>query len=500
MLNYLSEDIPCGSSLPVGNPHAVSVCLPTIDDVIGYEEGLERVKQSMQSGYPRFFTNKFVEDLVKYIRNKHDVPAEKVILPINSGCAKEILERLVEVNLQSIDAADCCFLVFNSDDEFVKKCRDYIRNCGLLISSRKAESALQKLDLIQSKFSELKYEGSNPEEIIKKALALAYNVGSENVLLTSSGMNALYAAYEAGLKFAKSNVKKTVVQLGWLYLDTMEIIEKRSGTVHVQIDVHDKDQLESWLKENHVHTALLVTEAVTNPLLHCVDLPWLYALCQKYEIVMVVDTTLVTPFNAILTPYCDIAIESLTKFASGGGDVMMGAIIFNPESTYFQKAIMYSESNLITPFEGELRRLAFQIEEYEVRVRKVSVNTSLLFSYLQKQPYISKIQSLYSHENAAPFSKIRKSADAIPGLITVEFDKDLRTYYDHLMLPKGPSFGTEFTIAMPYVYLAHYDDLQTEDGRTRLKVLGINPELLRISVGTESVNDIIAVFEKLNSI
>jgi len=64
-------------------------------------------------------------------------------------------------------------------------------------------------------------------------------------------------------------------------------------------------------------------------------------------------------------------------------------------------------------------------------------------------------------------------------------------------MAKGPSLGTEFTIAMPYVYLAHYDYLKNEAGKQKLISLGINPNLLRISVGIEPIDKIIAAFENL---
>jgi hypothetical protein len=58
-------------------------------------------------------------------------------------------------------------------------------------------------------------------------------------------------------------------------------------------------------------------------------------------------------------------------------------------------------------------------------------------------------------------------------------NKDLASYYDKLDIPKGPGLGTEFTLAMPYVYLAHYDKVRTPAGRDELMRRGIHPELLR---------------------
>ena len=60
---------------------------------------------------------------------------------------------------------------------------------------------------------------------------------------------------------------------------------------------------------------------------------------------------------------------------------------------------------------------------------------------------------------------------------------------------KSPSFGTEFSNCCPYVYLAHYSLIQTEKGRQKLQDAGIHPELLRLSVGMEGAEKIMAALD-----
>lgn len=52
---------PLGSAIPAMVPHAISVSLPTWQDVIGYEEGEKRVVETMQTGYPRFFVHRSIQ-------------------------------------------------------------------------------------------------------------------------------------------------------------------------------------------------------------------------------------------------------------------------------------------------------------------------------------------------------------------------------------------------------------------------------------------------------
>ncbi|QCV57193.1 hypothetical protein [Flavobacterium columnare] len=102
MYNYLKY-IPCGESIPFNNPYAVSVSLPTIHDIISYEEGDKKMLEKMQSGYPRFFRNKLVQRLVDYVRKKYEVTEYYLILPISSQKAYHILCELIHVKLDFIE-------------------------------------------------------------------------------------------------------------------------------------------------------------------------------------------------------------------------------------------------------------------------------------------------------------------------------------------------------------------------------------------------------------
>jgi cystathionine gamma-synthase len=71
-------------------------------------------------------------------------------------------------------------------------------------------------------------------------------------------------------------------------------------------------------------------------------------------------------------------------------------------------------------------------------------------------------------------------------------ERVLAAFYDGLGIAKGPSFGCRFTIMSPFVYLAHYQLVRCAAGRRRLYARGLNPYLVRISVGLEPEADTIA--------
>ena len=96
----------------------------------------------------------------------------------------------------------------------------------------------------------------------------------------------------------------------------------------------------------------------------------------------------------------------------------------------------------------------------------------------------------------AHYESIARAADSPGCLFSLELNLELQSFYDALSLLKSPSFGCKFSLACPYLYLAHYDLVSTEKGRDILRRSGLEPDLLRVSVGTEPVDQLIAVFEE----
>ncbi len=484
------DPIPCGNSIPHANPHAVSVSFPYLENVIAYEEGDPKLFAQMQSGYPRFFSNKLVQKLLDYTRLKYKIDAALKLIPIVSIQAKLLLENVFEEVFDFIeDAYGNVFLIVKDDEVFLKKYTDFIRNAGLLISSRKAEATLSSYGFITKLFEEEQVSEAEGVFNIKNTLSKAYGATDEQVVLTNCGMNALYAASEALLLSQKELGKTVIVQLGWLYVDTMELIERKKNS-KVQLDIFDLNQLEKWLEKNHEKVAVVLTEVVSNPLLSCVDLPALYELCSRFSVKLLVDNTFGTPYCVSVFPYCDVVVESLTKFACGQADLLFGAILTKNEAL-----LLELKDFVIPPFVGEVKRLGFQILNYENRIRKISENTELLYTYLKKHPKVLEIKSIWEETSFDNYSKIKKG-NLVPGVLSVVFDGELDTIYDKLNVAKGPSLGTEFILVMPYVYLAHYEYLKSESGLKMLQGLGLNPNLLRISVGVEPIQEIIADFQQ----
>jgi cystathionine gamma-synthase len=479
------------------NPHAISVSLPTIADVCGYEEHTESVIQRLQSAYPRFRRSQYVNKVVAYVKRQKGLPDNYDLIPVCSQSAVDLIANIAHVELECYPVNDIFFIQVKNDSPHISTIKSIIQNIGLIPSSRKAEHFLLSNLVITQKFDELK-ETVSPSRKIKKSLADAYqNTTEDNIYLCNTGMNAIYSAFEGVRRIQKRHGRNIFVQLGWLYLDTMEIIEKYGDEKFVIQNVGSMEELEVWLTSHGNKVAGVITEVPLNPQIKVFDLPKLSRLAAQYNFPVIIDATMGTPFNVETIEYCDIVVESLTKFASGNADLLMGAVIVKKQNRLPEDVNKELPAIVETPFIGDIERLAWSIGGYEKRVRAIASNTTLLINELKGKKYIAQLLSVLENDSIENFKKIKKTESSLPGVISLVFDKELRQYYDKLRLPKGPSFGTEFTLAMPYIYLAHYELIKSPEGRKKLADINIHPDLLRISVGAENIDELIKVFTEI---
>ena len=94
------------------------------------------------------------------------------------------------------------------------------------------------------------------------------------------------------------------------------------------------------------------------------------------------------------------------------------------------------------------------------------------------------------------YLRVARSPGATGGMISFTLRGHLDTFYDRLRLPKGPSFGMRTTLICPFMYLAHYDMVTSAAGRAELAANGLDPELLRLCVGTEPAGEIIGALDE----
>ena len=498
MKQSIFNHIPCGQTLPQNNIHAVSVSMPNLQDVIDYEEQTPEILEKIKSAYPRFVMHPYLKILASYIKEKYSIGSDyEVVLLSSQKAVKVVSSKYFIHNFIEINEPFGVILVQNGTTQ-LNKVLKFIQHVGYNLSSRFAQDYLFDIGLVSSLHNEEYEDKLSAKEIVISTLASAYKQPSKNICLTPSGMNAVYCALKGLKPIQARNGKNKLIQLGWLYLDTMNIVEHYFDENKIFHDINNLDLLEDYLKINGHTISAIVTEIPTNPLLQTVDLPRLKELCINYNIILVIDATFATPYNLDLKPYADIYVESLTKFACGNADVLMGAIILNENSKI---ASMNQEffKHADEPYIKDIQRLAFEIKDYEKRMKTISLNTKLLVEYFKQASFIDEIFYCLSPKYATNYKKLMIDENSLTGIISLTFKKDFKEVFDKLNFYKGPSLGTEFTLLMPYTYLAHYDLIMSKDGNKFLEKIGLPINLLRVSVGCENINDIIYEFERLNN-
>ncbi len=494
MDNRYYEPIACGEKLPLGNPHAFSVSMPTYQDVVDYEAETNNIFDRIKSAYPRIITHPYVKQAIAYIAEELEIEGGTSFL-LPSMDSAQMVATLSKTSPNIFPFESYAIAHFPEDSTDVPaNFFAFMKHCGYMIFSREAYNFLRGHECEVDSFAE-EYCTSKAESKIKEILAEGY--GSREITLTNCGMNAVWAAYYAVKK--QLFQQEIFIQFGWLYTDSIHILRKVSDQFEQIGKVEDIDQLIAFCETNGANIAGIITETVSNPLIRVPDLETIWKLANKHGFMVILDNTFSTPWNVNVTEYADIIVESLTKFASGKGDCMSGAIIIpdNSRLNDFGREIIRERK---IPLEGrDLQRLAHEIGDYKERVLRINDYTKTIVETLSTIDEL-ELFHVYQGEGSENYRKIAKDESCYGGVISFVPKGDFASFYDNLHLPKGPSLGADFPIVMPYTQLAHWD-LVNEPEFTTLKKVGLSPWLLRLSVGDDdpqkTIDAIRAAVEKM---
>lgn len=474
---------PLGSVVP-SSPHATVVSLPTLADIEGYEKKETRIWNKITAGYPRFVRNRLVQEAANQAGKKNQRLGE--FFPVVSLKSAQALLKWAAISDAHVDQEADWVLISMPAGASAEKLAKLIQHTGTLISSRQAEAYLKNLPP-QTRTTAL-------SEI--KQFCAPYLVQSkpENILISLSGMNAAYAAMQAVNETQNPKGKKVWIQLGWLYVDSAKILEKTINTEHVFIkDIRSLDKVEEILKQGRV--AGVFAEAPNNPQLETPDIPRLRELCDQYEAKLVLDPSAVGLATLDLLPYADILCTSLTKYAASEGDVMAGLLAVN-ETRADAEQLRKVAQKIIEPLHTlDAEILANQIKKLKEVTAGMSKSAEIIAERLKNHTAIKCVRTAETVTTSSNYKKLKRPGAGIGALLTIELNKEMRGVYDKLQCVKGPSFGLEFTLISPYLWLAHFDEVTTNEGRKEIRSAGLDPDLLRISIGLEPVEEIWSMLE-----
>ena len=466
-----------GFPLP-DSPHACSVCLPTWDSVIGYEEARDKVLRKLRAGYPRFFLNPHVKALNEAAAQSVCQPGERVMVFARKGSAQRA-QRFVEKRYSSasrIASFEGLQALVVSEEAYAGAFQ-YWRFTGEVVSSRMAEDVLA-------------HHVAEPDDSLHPFLAKKFGSSQSDFFLYESGMAAFFSIHRAVCSLAPT--KKTL-QLDFPYVDALKV-QENFGTGVVFLPESTGELFDEALSRIRVgEFAAVFCEVPSNPLLSAVDLARLSEAARAGRTPVIADDTVVSHHNVDVFPYADAVTTSLTKWISGKGDVTGGAVRVNPDSLFRENLLALLEESNPTRnrlYAADSRVLQRNAEGFPDRMKVVNRNGELIADYLEAHPAVEQVW-YPKFRNGENYEAVRRKDGGYGGLVSfvLRNEKKSSKVYDALAWNKGPSLGTDFSLACPYTLLAHYDELEWAAG------CGVPAHLIRLSVGTEEPEGLLGALE-----
>ena len=307
-------------------------------------------------------------------------------------------------------------------------------------------------------------------------------------ILHSSGMAALSTLMLSTLKAGDK-----ILTHYSLYGGTQELIDKilpGLGIEAVVTELRDLNVAEEAMKQT-AGLKMLYLETPANPTIQCVDLDALSSLAKKYNLIVAVDNTFATPFLQQPFKYgIDFVFHSTTKFLNGHGTAIGGSLtgkdIENMEGRVTKvHRFLGGNSN---PFDAFL--LTQGMKTLEVRMERHCQNAIKVATFLEQHNLVSKVNfvGLKSHPDYEVANKQMSKPGAMLSFEMKEGLEAAKAFINKLqMCIRAVSLGTCDTLLSHPASMTHYGISKEQRER-----FGITDGLIRMSVGIENVEDILA--------
>ncbi len=320
----------------------------------------------------------------------------------------------------------------------------------------------------------------NQKTIVDKLCALE---NAEDGLIFSSGMAAISTVIFALLDSGDHMVLQRDIYGGTHHFATAEF--SRFGIGYSFFSGNATD-IEKYIREN---TRLIYIETPSNPMLLITDIEAIVKFAKSKNILTAIDNTFATAINQNpLDLGIDIVIHSGTKYIGGHSDICCGAVLAS-------KPLIAKISSTAADFGGSLNAMTCYLIErslktLSIRVEKQNKNALAIANFLQTNPVIKKVY-YPGLENHPGFDIAKKQMKAFGGMLSFELDGQKIDPHNFLkkltlIIPALSLGGVETIICAP-VTTSHAK--LTDEQRAEL---GITDSLLRLSVGIEDADDLIA--------
>jgi cystathionine gamma-synthase len=319
--------------------------------------------------------------------------------------------------------------------------------------------------------------------------AVSFLEQGEQSLVCSSGMAAISTTL---LSLAKAG--DHIITSNAIYGETIELFERiitKFGMEVTYVDLTNREEVQRAVKDN---TKIIYTEIITNPLIRVVDIDSIVDIAHRAGALVVVDSTFTTPFA--LRPLehgADIVIHSMTKYFGGHSDLTAGCITGRNELMKKIYADYLLFGTCLDPNSSWL--MLRSIRTMEMRVSRQFANAKALAEALQEDCHVRYVNypSLINHPQHELAMQLMPNGCGAMLSFRVEDDREKVNEFMHrLKLVKylGTLGGYKTTIAHPATAF------RFEFTPEQLIKMGMEEGLIRISVGIEDIQDLIADFRQ----
>ncbi|MBG9449481.1 cystathionine gamma-synthase [Cytobacillus firmus] len=289
----------------------------------------------------------------------------------------------------------------------------------------------------------------------------------------SSGLSAILSGVLAVVKSGDH-----IVAADDLYGGSFHLIKEELTQLGIEVTFvpfSDPHQVEGAIKEN---TKLLYSESITNPLLRVEDLEEVVSLAKKHHLVTLIDNTFATPYHC--KPYLkgiDLVVHSATKYIGGHSDITAGVLVGDEELVGKARGKIVNLGANLSPFEAWLTCRG--AKTLALRMKQQSANARRVARALEQNQEVNKVYYPFHH-----------GEEGFGAIITIELSDtaDVNKFFKELGWIKiVPTLaGVETSVSHPLT--TSHRALPTEV----CKELGITKQVVRISIGIEHADDIIA--------
>lgn len=330
-----------------------------------------------------------------------------------------------------------------------------------------------------------RFSNPNVDELLEK---MCYLEKAEDGFAFASGMAAVFSSMAALLQ-SGDHVLAARAVFGSTH-QLLTTVFPKWGITHSYADANAPETWESLITPA---TKMIVVESPSNPGLELIDLEWLGELKRKHNLILIVDNCFATPILQTPTDYgTDLVVHSATKYMDGQGRVMGGLVVGRQDLIAEIRLFSRHTGPALSPFNAWI--ISKSLETLPLRIERHCENALQLAQVLEKNEALEEVR--YPFLPSFPqYELAKKQMKQGGGIVTFSVKGDYegaQQFIDNLkMISITSNLGDTRTIVTHPASTTH--SKLTEEER---QATGITPGLIRISVGLESINDIIEDIEQ----